>query len=330
MKKILKYTAVGLISLLLAVVIFFFWAKDSPLPNAAYTEVIQFGAAPHTTDDSVFSVLTYNIGYLSGMANNTTTQTDAAFYDKNLRTAAAALKSAKADLIAFQEIDFGAHRSHYVPQLDTLAKLLGYGYGAKAVNWDKRYVPFPYFPISAQFGRLISGQGYLSRFPIKKHRRIVLSRVPSHPFYYDAFYLDRLAEVIEVEISGRQVALINVHLEAFDKPTRSEQTTHIKALYEKYAAKIPTILLGDFNSEYLGNDNPTLKILDSLPNVLPACPTEKQGTKAAFTYSSGNPHQQIDYIFYDSTQFQLLDWQLLRSAGEASDHLPVKATFRFK
>jgi hypothetical protein len=72
--------------------------------------------------------------------------------------------------------------------------------GAIAINWDKRYVPFPYWPITQQFGRTLSGQSILSRFPIQNHERHVLDRVAGNNWIYNAFYLDRLAQVAEIVV----------------------------------------------------------------------------------------------------------------------------------
>ena len=99
----------------------------------------------------------------------------------------------------------------------------------------------PYWPPSAHFGRILSGQAVLSRYPIAKNDRIVLEKVASNPFYYNAVYLDRLAQVTEVQVGGQSVILINLHLEAFDNPTRLEQTKVVKDLAARYAQDYPVL-----------------------------------------------------------------------------------------
>lgn len=331
MKKILKFFLVLIMLFLVALVWFYLWAKQPVLSEEQYAELSeQTENIKQPKSDSTFTVITYNIGYLSGMANNSAVETDVKFYVENMHKVLIAFNEIKADVIALQEIDFASNRSYDVNQLHQLAKNLGFQYKAKAVNWDKQYVPFPYFPPSVNFGKMESGQGYLSKFPLKKHQRIVLERVPTNPFYYDAFYIDRLAQIVETEIKGNPIALINVHLEAYDKTTRGKQTDYVKSLYEEYAAKMPTILLGDFNSKWTDENSPTVKNLASVENLVPACPPNELGIESSFTYSSGNPNQQIDYIFYDSTKLEVLDWRVIKTTGEASDHLPVMAEFGFR
>ncbi len=330
MKTFFRLLLSLIVLLVLSVVIFYFWAKRPLLSEAEYTVVAtQQTLVTPPVSDSTFTLVTYNIGYLSGMTNNQAIETDQAFYQKNMEQVIATFQAQQPDLIAFQEIDFGADRSYQVDQLRTLAEALGMAHMAKAINWDKRYVPFPYFPPSAHFGRVLSGQGILSRFPLANHERIVLERVPSNTFYYDAFYLDRLAEVCQTEIQGKTITIINVHLEAFDKPTRKRQTDFVRGLYAEYAKANPTILLGDFNSE-LAEEDATIRSILQLPNVVAACPPSQLDSPEAFTYASGDPQQQIDYIFYDSTQLSVQHWDVLQEMETPSDHLPVLAIFRWK
>ncbi len=49
-----------------------------------------------------------------------------------------------------------------------------------------------------------------------------------------------------------------------------------------------------------------------------------------YTYSSENPYQRIDYIFYTHQSILGIDGSLLKEAGQISDHLPVKFTFKLK
>ena len=57
-----------------------------------------------------------------------------------------------------------------------MAQALGLTHGAIAISWDKNYVPFPYWPPTAQFGKILSGQSIISRSPIQQNNRIVLEK----------------------------------------------------------------------------------------------------------------------------------------------------------
>lgn len=152
---------------------------------------------PPTTEvhDSVFRIMSYNIGYMSGMTNNEPVRPERTLYESNLASGLRFLDAIDADIIAFQEIDYGSQRSYEIDQEKEIADKLHYPYVARAVNWDKKYVPFPYWPISVHFGKVLSGQSVLSKFPILQQSVDTLSKVASAPFYYNAYYLERLAQV---------------------------------------------------------------------------------------------------------------------------------------
>ena len=84
--------------------------------------------------------------------------------------------------------------------------------------------------------KIVSGQSIISKYKLKDHERIVLERVPDNPFYKDALYLERLAQVVKVVLDGKEVVVINTHLEAFDKTTRVKQFKSCnRDLFKKYA-----------------------------------------------------------------------------------------------
>lgn len=77
-------------------------------------------------------------------------------------------------------------------------------------------MPFPYWPPSNHFGTMLSGQAILSHYPISEGRTHKLTPHLNAPFYYSAFYLDRLLQVIEVSYHDQFVRIMNVHMKAFD------------------------------------------------------------------------------------------------------------------
>ena len=304
-------------------------ADATDVEGANADELPANSVASVATDDTL-TVVTYNIGYLSGLTNNQAVQRDRTLFDTNQQTAIAALDAADADFMAFQEIDFDAKRSFYVDQVAAIAEALGFPQGAIAINWNKRYVPFPYWPPAAHFGQIVSGQAVLSRYPITTNERVVLQRVASKPFYYNALYLDRLAQVTQVDVDGQPLVLINVHLEAFDEPTRRQQTATVLDLYNQYAADYPVILLGDFNSSIPNSEetDPTINQLlqaEGLVTAIPAADSTNQ-----LTFPSDTPTLQLDYIFYDPAEIESISASVITDAAQASDHLPVQMEFRLR
>lgn len=308
---------------------FYFWAKSSNMSADQHARVDKFSyQAKRTLADSVFSVATYNIGYVSGMTNNTSVKPSEAFFSGQLEQATSALAKLDVDILALQEIDFASNRSYMVNQYEHLASI-GYPYGARAVNWDKRYVPFPYFPPSVHFGKMISGQALLSKFPIQLHERHVLEPVPGHPFYYKAMYLDRLAELATIQIGKHILVIINAHTEAFDAPTRVRQIDYLKKLYLQYANRYPTILLGDFNSDPSYKENGIEQLLQT-PGMGSACPQDKLLTPSSLTYPTDTPKEQLDFIFFNKDRIECVEWSVYREIGQVSDHYPVMMKFKIK
>tara|TARA_R110002073_G_scaffold139232_3_gene289452 strand:+ start:2888 stop:3868 length:981 start_codon:yes stop_codon:yes gene_type:complete len=325
MNKYLKCFSIIVFLGLIFCVIFFFWASSSIFPEKEYAKLITNNYPQKTNTDSIYSIVTYNIGYLSGMTNNKAVAKPKTLFDVNLATVKSEFKLLHADILAFQEIDYASARSYEINQQNEIASL-GYNYVAQAVNWDETYVPFPYWPPSMHFGKMLSGQSILSKYPLKDHQRIVLHRVANAPFYRDAFYLERLAQVVTVSIENKNIVVINVHLEAFDKTTRVQQFNDIMSLFHFYSEKYPTILLGDFNSEARSKD----AIIQKLLNNKTIGTAAFNSSDPENTYDSKQPFKRIDYIFYTKNSIEYIDGQILTQFGQASDHLPVIMRFKLK
>ena len=58
------------------------------------------------TDDNVYSLLSYNIGYLSGLTNNRAVVRDPDFQQANMQSLKQRLDELGADILAVQEIDY--------------------------------------------------------------------------------------------------------------------------------------------------------------------------------------------------------------------------------
>jgi len=340
MKTFLKVLAllVGLPTV--AIAAFFFWGSAGTTDKQTYDSVTQYEALGPAVKSS-YTIVSYNIGYLSGLANNTTTKPERSFFEANQQRAIAALQTVSPDIIGFQEIDFGAKRSYGVNQMDAIAESLEMNAGAIAISWDKNYLPFPYWPLSAHFGKILSGQAIVSRYPIEKNSRLVLERVAGESFFYKAFYLDRLAQVSQIAVDGQPLIVISVHLEALDEATRVSQTQFVRSLAEEYAETLPVIVMGDFNSalnratfvtasgENLGETEFSINEMLASDQLAPAVPPSDWNGKNV-TFPADSPEYKLDYIFYTPSTIEVIQTQVLNDAGESSDHLPVMMEFRFK
>ena len=325
MKQFLKFIFRVFLVLIVACVVFFFWASSPTLDESDYAKLIEVDNYKLPENDSVFSIVTYNIGYLSGMTNNLAVESPKELFDDNLEIVISEVKKLNPDIIAFQEIDFDASRSYHVNQEEEISKL-GFNYRAQTINWDERYLPFPYWPISMHYGKVVSGQSIISKYPLKEQQRIVLERVADAPFHRDAFYLERLAQVVKVVLNGKEVVLINIHLEAFEAATRVNQFEEVLAIFNTYKDTYPTILLGDFNSK-ARDENAIVQKIFAMKDV----------GNAAFdmnnlgnTFNSKDPFERIDYIFYTKNSIEYISGKVLNQFGQASDHLPVEMKFKLR
>jgi endonuclease/exonuclease/phosphatase family metal-dependent hydrolase len=325
MKQKFRFFFIVLAGLSFIIVGFYFWASSPNLSQSNYNETGKYDYPSSVENDTIHSVISYNIGYLSGMTNNLPIEKPRSLYDQNLNKVIYELKKVNADIIALQEIDYNSKRSYHIDQQKELSKL-GYTNYGQNINWDKKYVPFPYYPISMHFGKILSGQSILSKYPILQQERIELKRNVNNPFYYDSFYIDRLAQVTKIKINDQFLILINVHLEAYDQATRKLQMQQVKSIYIKYYKDFPTILLGDFNSDIKYKDA-GISLFLKLPET--GC--------AAFsidnpenTYSSESPTERLDYIFYNKQFIKEIDAKILTQFELASDHLPLLLKFKFK
>jgi len=299
----------------------------------------QFHEGTKTSRDT-FTIITYNIGWLSGMTNNLPVERPLALYRNNLQKMEEVFNKLQPDIIAFQEIDLNADRSYRYNQVDSIASNCRYPHVHVALNWNTRYVPFPYWPPSMHFGATVSAQAIVSKYPFETAEINVLQPPMDAPFYYRAFYLDRLAEVGVILISDElQLCIINVHLEAFSQQTRIQQARELIGIYRRYAEKYPVFLVGDFNAvppyeEIRGTkyEEPTITYFRTEPGLEEVMLKDKMelSDTASYTFSSAQPAGKIDYIFYTKSSIEVIEAHVVVEAGEASDHLPLMATFTFK
>lgn len=323
-------------TLALVLVIFYSWASAGALSPGKLSEIIVFPEPPEQPPGKgeVFTVMTYNIGYLSGMMNNLPIKTSKELFEKNMQVALQLLENVEPDFIGFQEIDFHSQRSFYVNQLETIAEKAGYKYAAVAINWDKHYVPFPYWPPSAHFGRMLSGQAMLSRWPIVSAQRVALEKPRNRPFFYNALYLDRLIQAVKIKIKEGSIIIFNVHLEAFDRETREKQAGKVLDMYRSYKDDYPVLVIGDFNSippdaAQKNNfiDEPVMDFNDDNTIELFLAETSLRAAEPdTFTFPSDIPTRKLDHIFYNHEKITWIkSW--VPEGIKSSDHLPLVMEF---
>lgn len=329
MRRGLRGFLLTLLAIILLVVGFYFYGSRGWY-KGEQNEVIIYGE--HMAPKDTLKVMTYNIGYLSGMKNNLATDTPEELFVDNLDKLKAFLKQEDPDIIGLQEVDFQSSRSYFQNQLDSVANELGYYTSYRSITWDKRYVPFPYWPPKHHFGKVLSGHAILSKYPIENESTLILEKPISAAFYFKKFYLERPIQKLSIRVGDRLLNLMHLHFEAFDQKTRENQAKVLKELCEN-SEELPTLILGDFNAEpsWTDGEDQTMNTVFSTLGIASAIDSAKylSNPNAHFSFSSREPYQMIDYVLYNPSELVPLSSKVHQEAGEISDHFPVSLTFTF-
>lgn len=289
-------------------------------------------------DKSVIKILTWNLGFLYGKGSEGPgyEHRDKEYYEERLKKLVQEIEDWQPDIICLQEVDFDSHRSYGINQAHYLAEKAGYPYLVEAPSWEANYIPFPYWPIKDQFGSMNSGGAILSRYPLTHHEYLLLRKPPSHPWWYNLFYLHRYFQTVTVEVGKKSFKLVNLHLEAFDKKDREGQVRH---LIKKAQAEKVDFMVGDFNmlpeaasrkNKLQGGDsyeNDKSFLLMSKSGYSEVIPEQiySLAESSYFTFPAERPDRRLDYIFY-RRDLKMMKAEVLPSA--LSDHLPLRASFQ--
>ena len=296
----------------------------SRFPSQAILHFSQFDWQDSQHSSSL-RVMTYNIGYASGLKNNQGAILTRDEVEKNLEEIAVTLQKQNPDLVFLQEVDFHSARSFDIDQLKFLTEKLRMPYAAYAVTWNKNYVAWPYWPFSRHFGHIVSGQALLSRFPIREQTLLAFEKPPKNAFWYNWFYLDRIVQVLQLEVGSQLVSACNVHLEAFDSATRIAQLEKL-ALNLKTSRGSWQIVAGDFNLDanaYQDSTSPRAAERKLLEDFATENGLSWVGKEQDYqTVPSWKPQEWLDHIFY--SKFELKQSAVV-SETTASDHFPLQA-----
>ncbi len=288
---------------------------------------------------STIKILTWNLGFLYGRGSEGPGYLPRTkeFYQERLEGLVSQIREWNPDIICFQEIDFESGRSGGINQAEYVAIHAGYPFVAEAVSWNANYIPFPYWPLSRNFGRMKSGGAILSRYPIKSHQLDILAKPASNPWWYNLFYLHRYQQQVSIDIGGKEYTVVNLHLEAFDKEDRAGQ---VRNLREKAATGKIDFAAGDYNmvpdvaakkrrfseseDDYEGDLSFGIMTKSGMEEVIPEEIYGKDETRF-FTFPAWAPNRRLDYIFFKKG-LKMMRAEVLPSA--LSDHLPLRASFQ--
>jgi endonuclease/exonuclease/phosphatase family metal-dependent hydrolase len=224
-----------------------------------------------------------------------------------------------------------------VDEVQYIAEKCGYPYVAVAYTWNRYYIPFPFtIDVRRHFGKVLAAQATFSKYPLHSQVVLPLPQVLSKPWWYRFFYLHQVMQVVTVHVGDKQLDVANIHLEAFDKPTRQRQADYVVTELEDVFSKLPLILAGDFNA--LKTDKESLVFEDDPKVDYGSDRTLSFFKNTSFlkcsapdlggTFPSNKPDRLLDYIFYNPKFFEPVKALRCDDAQTASDHLPVFAEFK--
>lgn len=287
-------------------------------------------AAPSPPDE--LTVLSYSMAYGLGVPLSTDLPGDAmALYDR-LDQIIETIAASGADVVLLQEVDFASRRSYDVDQLQYIAAALGWGFVARVITWECRYLPVPFWPPWRQAGRLRAGQGVISRYPLVQNRRQRLSQPPAQPLLAPLFAPYRTVQMVDVQCDGRMLRLLNVHLEPHDVATRQRQAEEL-VTFVRQVATPHCVLMGAFQSGVQD-----VSATHGVPGVTPDRTMEiittglrdRLRVVAATTLTSpaDAPRDRRDHALI-GPGLQTVDTQVVMLDEPVSDHLPLLVRLRW-
>jgi len=335
------------LTLLAVVTIFLLWALRTEYPKSVKTTGVigkpfqKITSHPPTT----LHVMTYNIAYAAGLKNLAGHVSTKKEILSNLDAISETIKRQKVDIACIQEIDIKSRRTYNIDQVNYLAEKCGLPYTAYTVNWDKRWVPYPInLEIKSHFGKIVSGQAVLSKYPITTQKVITFPKPKSNWFWYNWFYLDRAAQYVTLSLDKDfEITLCNIHLEFRDLKARLSQVNAILNNYKENQYK-NFILAGDFNTiprwatvKNGFRDEPKTDFTadTSYAQILTVDPLApvftqtnyKENETGLHNFPANAPTRKLDHIFVDKQSFSVVRSEVVQ-AGTASDHLPVFAELK--
>lgn len=268
--RILKYIGILILSLALAFIAFLgIITLMDYRPEPTETCKTSGTASQISSNDSVFSLVTWNLGYFGlGMKNDfffdggRMTRPDKAYYEQCSQKALNHISGLKeTDFFLFQEVDLDSKRSHHDDQVHRITQQLpGYEY-AIAVNYKVIYVPVP---VTNPMGKVNSVLLTLSKYQSAEITRFAFPGGFAWP--QGLFMLDRCFLLTRIPLSsGKDLVLINTHNEAFDDGSLRKQQMEVlrKTMVREYEKGNYVITGGDWNLNPIGYDPAILRTGDA-------------------------------------------------------------------
>lgn len=243
-----------------------------------------------SAQENIMKILSYNIYHGEDPLNPG---------NSNLDSIADFINQLGPDLVLLQEVDSMTTRSASIYGVKTdLLELLALKTGMKS-----------YFAKAMDYAEGGYGEGILYKKGISSGSIKLPTPAGGEP---------RSMAWVEIEIAGKHIGVGGTHLcHQFE----DNQAAQVNAILEFTSKKeIPVIWGGDLNFK------PTDPEYSKIPSKW--SDAARISNNHSPTYSSSNDSGRIDYIWFESDQFELVEYQVFQV--NYSDHFPVLATFKIK
>jgi endonuclease/exonuclease/phosphatase family metal-dependent hydrolase len=190
------------------------------------------------------TILSYSLAYGLGQQarHNGSTRSAASLCDY-LDQVIETIVTSGADIALLQEVDFAGRRTHEIDQLYYIAAALGWGYAARAVTWECRYLPWP---PGYPGGRLRAGMGVISRYPLTQNVRQRLPRARTYPLFLARFAPHPTVQMVDVQCGATPLRLLNAYLEPQGMTGQRQVRALVAFVREVYTP--PSVLMETFST----------------------------------------------------------------------------------
>ena len=327
---------VVILSLLLLLLGGILWAGGGKTLHEAQgsgiIEAIPGALEPSPPPAEELVVLSYSMAYGLGDALQHGRRVDPAIVYDRLDAIIETLAASGADVVLLQEVDFASRRTYDIDQLQYIAAALGWGFVARVITWECRYLPAPFWLPQRHVGRLRAGQGVISRYPLVQNTRQRLSQPLTQPLLAPLFSPYHTVQMVDMQCGERSVRLLNVHLEPRDTATRQRQAQELVAFVRRVATP-NCVFMGALNSvasevtgrptdPAIGQDRTMDIITSGLRDRLHLVTDTHTASRAE------TPAYRREYALI-GPGLQMVEIQVMKPDEPMSDHLPLMVRLRW-
>lgn len=272
----------------------------------------------HPLPSHTLTVMSFNLAYGMGAQENVHIDPAAATIYDRLDHMVETVAGSGADVVLLQAVDFSSRRTHHIDQLYHIATALGWGFAARALTWECRYLPYPIWPWGQPIGPIRAGMGVISRFPLVQNIRQRLPQPKPSSLSAASFRPLHVVQLVDVQCGTQVVRLFNVHLHSGEAAARLSQARELVAFVQQMATS-RSIMMGSFNAALNASDPTMTLVVNGLRDRLQI---------AELTYPALAPHSRLDHAFIASG-LQLLETEVVMPEQPVTHHLPLMMHLRW-